>query len=446
MSSSSDLALHLLLELGVILAVCRPLGLLLRYVHQPPVVGEMLAGVLLGPSLLGVIAPSWQHWLFPQFLTLSTGHGTVRVTHPSLDILYVVGQLGLVVYMFLVGLGFSSEFNRRVLTRAGTVSIGSIVPPLALGGLLGYIVGGNHEFFPSGVASWQAALFLGGALTVTAFPVLARIIDDLAVGGTQVAILALGAAATCDAVAWSLLAVVLASASHTPSIAVRAIGGAIAYVAVMIVAGRPILRYVTARAARPRGVDVNVLAVILVLLMLCAWFTDEIGIYSVFGAFVFGAMIPTGRFATECRRLLEAPVILLLLPVYFVYSGLNTRIDLLAGDGVLILAIVLLAIAVVAKGAGSILACRAAGSTWRDAASVGALMNARGLMELVLANIGLQKGLISPTLFTVIVLMTIVTTLAATPLFQLFYLPNTSIRDLRVDCVSAVSRNESDLA
>ncbi len=344
--------------------------------------------------------------------------------------------------MFLVGLGFSSEFNRRVLMRAGSASISSIVPPLALGGLLGYIVSGDHGFFPSGVAPWQAALFLGCALTVTALPVLARIIEDLDVGGTQVAILALGAAAICDVVAWSLLAVILASASHSPAIAARAIGGGIAYVAVLVVAGRPLLRRITARAGRNDGVNLNVLAVVLVLLLLCAWFTDEIGIYSVFGAFLFGAVTPPGRFATECRRLLEAPVIVLLLPVYFVYSGLNTQIDLLAGNGVVLFAIVILAIAIAAKGGGSMVASRLGGSTWREAAALGSLMNARGLMELVLANIGLQRGLITPTLFTVLVLMTIVTTLATSPLFQLFYSPGIPAPDLAANRLAPMPQDE----
>jgi Kef-type K+ transport system membrane component KefB len=419
--SSSDLALHLFLQLGILLASCRLVGFLLRYVRQPQVVGEMVAGIVLGPSLFGLVAPGWQRWLFPQTLKLTIGGATGTISHPSLDILYALGQLGLVLYMFLVGLEFDTHFLRRHLARAGTISLVSIALPLALGGMLGFILGNHRTLFPAGVSSWQAAQFLGCALSVTAFPVLARIIRDLDIGKTSVGVLALGAAATCDITAWCLLAVIIAGTNHSPVTAALALGGGVLYVLAALRIARPLFRRLALRSIHKNGIKLQGLAAALVLLMLCAWYTDAIGIYSVFGAFLLGAVMPRGRFAADCHRLLEPPVVILLLPIYFVYSGLNTRIDLLTGGRVLEIAALIVVVAFIAKAGGVTLASRLTGFRWRDAASLGVLMNARGVMELVLINIGLQKGLITPTLFTVLVLMTIVTTLSATPLFQLLY-------------------------
>jgi len=381
----------------------------------------MVAGVLLGPSLLGIIAPDWQRWLFPQTLTLTTAHGTQTIAHPSLGILYVLGQLGLVCYMFLIGLDLDTGLLRPHLARVGGISLSSIGLPLVLGGILGYALGIHRTFFPGGVARWQTALFLGCALSVTAFPVLARIIDDLGVARTRVGILALAAAAACDAAAWTLLAVIIAGANHSAMTAALAIGGGALYALLVMTAGRSLFRRLSSSAVVRSGVTSEALAWIIILLMLCAWYTDTVGIYSAFGAFLLGVAVPRGAFSDECRRLLESPVVVLLLPIYFVYSGLNTRVTLVTGGGVAGVAALILLAAFVTKGGGCVLASRLGGLTWREAASLGALMNARGVMELAAINIGLQKGLITPTLFTILVVMTIVTTLSAAPLFQLCY-------------------------
>jgi Kef-type K+ transport system membrane component KefB len=423
MSIGSDLALHLFLQIAIILATCRLVSLLLRYVHQPTVIGEMVAGVLLGPSLLGLVVPSWQHWLFPQTLSVTIGDATRTIIHPSLSVLYVVGQLGLVLYMFLIGLRFDTDFIRRHVTDAGRLALASILLPAVLGGLVGYLLASHRTFFPITVAPWQAALFLGCALAVTALPVLARIIDDLGIGPTRVAILALGAAATCDATAWSLFAVIIATTNHSPAGAFLALGGGATYTVVMLVIGSSVLKRLERHAFQENEVRIEVLAGLLMLLMLCAWYTDVVGLHAVFGAFVLGAVMPKGRVTAECQRLLGPAVVALLLPVYFAYSGLNTRIGFLTDRSVLIVLAIILFVAFVSKGGASMLACRLGGSTWREGASLGALMNARGVMELALVNVGLQKGLITPTLFTVLVLMTIVTTISASPLFQLLYRP-----------------------
>jgi Kef-type K+ transport system membrane component KefB len=420
MPTNSDLALHLFLALAIILALCQLLGRALGAVRQPRVVGEMLAGVLLGPSFLGLIAPGWQHWLFPQAIHIAAGASSKAISHPSLAILYVVGQLGLVLYMFLVGLEFDAQFFRRNLGQAGPISVASIAVPLGAGAVVGYLLGTDRVFFPASIEPWQAALFLGSATAVTAFPVLARIIDDLRIGHLRLGILAIGAAATCDAAAWCLLAILIASVNHSAGAAALTIGGGASYAIVMLLIGRPLFRRLERGVIRRNGTSVEALAGVVALLMLCAWYTDAVGIYAVYGAFVLGISMPRGLIAAGTRSLLEPIVVTLLLPIYFVYSGLNTQATLITGN-VLPIACLILATAVLAKGGATLVASRLTGFSWRDSASLGALMNARGLMELVLINIGLQKGMITPTLFTVLVLVTLVTTLGAAPLFQLFY-------------------------
>jgi Kef-type K+ transport system membrane component KefB len=218
--------------------------------------------------------------------------------------------------------------------------------------------------------------------------------------------------------AWILLACVIAATRGSFSIALLAAGGGLAYTAIMVFAARPALRSWERIAYGDDGVRPEALALVIALLMACAWITDAIGIYSVFGAFMAGIAMPRGRFAEGVKRSLEPISTTLLVPIFFAYSGLNTRLDLLTGTSVLVIAAATIVVAFVCKGAGCALACRWAGATWRDSAALGILMNARGLMELVLANIALERGLITPSMFTILVLMAIVTTLAATPLYH----------------------------
>jgi Kef-type K+ transport system membrane component KefB len=421
MPTNSDLAIHLFLQLAVILGFCRIAGFVFRFLGQTQVVSEMIAGVLLGPSLLGLLAPSVQQFLFPTKLTLAVGTATTTITHPSMFILYSLSQIGLVLYMFLIGLQFNTQMITKHFKHAGTISLSGIFLPMVVGGVLGVVLSQDGRLFTSAIVPWQAALFLGSAMSITAFPMLARILYESGIAQTKMGTLAIGAAAFDDATAWSLLAIVLATTKNSPMIAVLAIGGGLAYAFVMIFIGRPFFRIFDRITEREGGVRVQTLAMLLLVLTLCAWFTDAVGIYSIFGAFIAGTVMPRGRFADEITKLLEHLTVAILLPIFFIYSGLNTQIALLVQPSLFGITVLVIAAAFVCKGGGCLLASRLGGTSWREASMIGVLMNARGLMELILINIVLERNLISPALFTMLVLMAILTTVLASPLFNFLY-------------------------
>lgn len=419
--SNFELVIKLFLQLAVILATCRIVGILGRFFGQTQVVSEMIAGVLLGPSLFGIVAPDVQAWLFPQQAVLGVGAATVTITHPSMTILYALSQIGLVLYMFLIGLEFNSGLLQGKLKSAGLVSAAGIAVPFALGGLLALSLVERPDFFNPTIATWNAVVFMGASMSITAFPMLARIIYEKGLSGTGMGTLALAAGSMDDAIAWCLLAIVLASFTSSPSIAVLAIGGGIVYGVAMILVGRPYFTFFARWTERDNGVTANTLLTLLLVVMLAAWFTDRIGIYAVFGAFIAGIAMPRGRFARGVRQHLELVTTTFLLPIFFVYSGLNTRIGLVNSAELWGMTALVVFIAIAGKGLACTLAARWAGEGWRESATIGVLMNARGLMELIILNIGLQQGVIRPTLFTIMVLMAVFTTLMASPLFELLY-------------------------
>lgn len=409
MLSPFELSVRFFLQLAVVLGACRVVGILARRVGQPQVVAEMITGVLLGPSLLGHLG--WtraaQEWVFPA---------------QSKAILLSVSQVGLALYMFLVGVEFRSDLFRGRARAAAAVSAAGMAAPFILGGLLGaWMAGRPGMFFAEGVKAWEAVLFLGASMCITAFPMLARIIVERGLAGTSLGTLAIAAGAMDDAAAWCLLAVVLGSFQSNWSIAIKAVGGGIAYAMLVLTAGRALLARL-AGAARPDGtLPQPVLGGVLGVVMLGAWFTDAMGIYAVFGAFLVGCAMPRGAFAAALTRQLEPFVVVFLLPTFFTYSGLNTRLDLVTTPELWAVA----AVALGAACAGKFLACWAAarlqGEDNPTALAVGTLMNARGLMELIILNIGLERRLITPQLFSIMVVMAIVTTLMATPVFEWVY-------------------------
>jgi Kef-type K+ transport system membrane component KefB len=261
-------------------------------------------------------------------------------------------------------------------------------------------------------------MYLGAAMSVTAFPVLARIIQERGIAGTALGTLALTAGATDDAIAWCLLAIVLAGFNNDFAGAMFGVAGAAAYAVVVLAVLRPRLAILGARAERIGGLSPADLTGMVVLVMAGAWFTDMIGVHAVFGAFIMGVAMPRGVFATEIARQIEPLATALLVPLFFAYSGLSTRFALLWSSDLLLLAILVILIASLGKGVACWGASRLAGRPNREALAVGALMNARGLMELIILNIGLERGLITGTLFTAMVTMTLATTLAAGPLFE----------------------------
>ena len=401
-----EVSIRFFLQLAVILGACRFVGYATRYLGQTQVVGEMIAGVLLGPSLLGWLAPGWQAYLFPK---------------PTMTVLYCAAQVGLALYMFLVGLDFRIDLIRSRKRSAISVSLAGILTPMALGAAIAYLLRTDTTVFKPEVALWQNMLFLAAAMSITAFPMLARIIRESGMSGTSLGTLALAAGSSDDAAAWCILAVVLASFRSQPAIALLAIGGGLVYAVTMLTAGRRLLaRFLDFVETRPRLTGLPLPAT-LALLMLAAWFTDAIGIYAVFGAFILGAAVPRGAFADQLQDKLEPLTVNLLLPLFFVYSGLNTKVNLLNTPRLWAIGLLLLVAAVVGKGVACYFAARWNGEPRREAATIGALMNARGLMELIILNIGRDFGVITDTLFSMMVIMAIVTTLMASPLFELLY-------------------------
>jgi Kef-type K+ transport system membrane component KefB len=401
-----DLSVLFFLQIAVILGVCRVTGWLARLVRQPQVVSEMIAGVLMGPSLFGLLLPSAQAWLFPK---------------PSMTILFAVSQVGLSLYMFLIGLEFDVNLIRRRLGSAMSVSVAGIVAPFALGCLIASSLHGDAQFFNERSTLLETMLFTGASMAITAFPMLARIIYERGIAGTSLGTLALAAGSSDDAAAWCVLALVLASFSGDSGYALLAIGGGVGYATFMLTVGRRLLAPLGRLVEREGKMSPSVLAGTLCLVMLGAWFTDYIHIYAVFGAFIMGAAMPRGLFQKELERLVGPLVTTFLLPMFFVYSGLNTRIGLVNTVALWGLALVVCLAATLGKGVACYAAARLSGEPPREAAAIGTLMNARGLMELIILNIGLERGIIRPTFFTIMVLMAILTTLAASPVFEWVY-------------------------
>jgi len=405
--SNAELGILFFLQLAVILGICRLVGFLARKIGQPQVVGEMIAGVLLGPSLFGLFWPGLQQQLFPK--------------GPSMSILYASSQVGLVLYMFLVGVEFDTNLIRSRLRSAASVSLAGIITPMILGGLLALLLVGRTGFFSREVVPWEAMIFMGAAIAVTAFPMLARIIFERGLAGTSLGTLAMAAGSVDDAVSWCILAAVLAVFKQNALIAVLAIVGGGIYVLVTLLVGRPLLRHLGTIAERQEGIRGPMLAFVLMLVMICGWITDSIGIYAIFGGFILGTAMPRGLFAKQLKNILEPIVTNFMLPLFFVYSGLNTSVGLVNSWLLWGIALLVLFTAVFGKGVACWVAALLNKESNREALAIGSLMNARGLMELILLNIGLQQGVITPTLFTMLVLMAIVTTLMSSPLFELVY-------------------------
>lgn len=404
--SNHEISIYFFLQLAFILAAVRVVGILAKRIGQPQVVGEMIAGVLIGPSFFGLLFPNTQSALFPK---------------ETISVIYAVSQVGLVIYMFLIGAEFNVGLIRQRVRSAAFVSLAGVLVPFVLGSGVALLMLRSQTLFAPGVAAWEAMLFTGSAMSITAFPMLARIIYERGLSGTSLGTLALAAGSIDDALAWCLLAVVLASFGSDPMIAVSAIGGGILYALVILLVLRPLLRRLDGMAQKNGRLTGPMLGFILMLVMLGAWFTDTVRIYAVFGAFVMGIAMPRGIVTQELHKLLEPISTNFLLPLFFIYSGLNTQLGLIVSPNMWLILVLVVGAAILGKGVACWGAARLSGENNRDAMAIGTLMNARGLMELILLNIGLERGVITPTMFTVMVIMAIVTTLMASPLFEWVY-------------------------
>ncbi|HEX5687256.1 MAG TPA: cation:proton antiporter [Ideonella sp.] len=400
---TSQLSVYFFAQAVVIIVASQLVGRLAQRLGQPQVVGEMIAGVLLGPSLFGLLAPDWQAALFPK---------------ESKGTLYVAAQLGVGLYMFLVGLEFRADHFKQRARSAVSVSLAGIAVPFLLAFVLAPWLCTIPGLFAAKTRVFEASLFLGASIAITAFPMLARIIHERGLAGTSLGTLTLTAGAVDDAAAWCILAIVLASFGGSWSGAYTAIGGGAAFAIFMTTIGHRLLRRL-ARHVHP-GVPLpnSLLATVLALFASCAFAMDAIGIHAVFGGFLLGCVMPRGPLAEKLRDSLQPFVVVFLLPMFFTYSGLNTRLDMLFDASIMGAALAILAASFCGKGIACWAAARLNGESNTDAMAIGALMNARGLMELIIINIGLAAGVIEPGLFSILVLMAVTSTVMATPIFN----------------------------
>ena len=388
-----DVLLHILLTLAAIIALGRALAVALRWLGQPPVVGDILAGILLGPSLIGAEA---SQALLPPAAAPAMGQ---------------IAQLGVILYMFLVGLETNASGLRERLHQTVFISSAGMVLPFALGlALAGFL---HPRLSDTSVPLAHFALFMGVALSVTAFPVLARILADRGLQKTPLGLMALGCAAVGDAAAWCVLAAV-AGVVNAGDSGLRVTLAAVGYVAAMLAVVRPLMRSWVSKLDTAPGNAALAIAMIACLLSAAA--TEWIGIHALFGAFLMGLLVPhDSALARTLDRRLNDVVAVVFLPAFFAWAGLRTQINLVHGADQWLLAGLIIVAATFGKFGGVAAAARISGFNWRESAILGALMNTRGLMELIVLNIGLDLGVISPTLYSMLVLMAVVTTLATAP-------------------------------
>lgn len=390
----------LLFQIITIVLVARIFGWIFRKIGQPSVIGEIIAGIVLGPSLFGLYFPDMKDALFPA---------------DSLGNLQLLSQIGLILFMFVIGMELDLKVLRNKANEAVVISHASIVIPFALGIGLSYYI--YHQFAPPGIEFLSFSLFMGIAMSITAFPVLARIVQERGIHKTKLGTIVITCAAADDITAWCILAAVIAivkAGSFVSSLYV--IGLALAYVLAMLFVVKPFLKRIGVMYAKRDNLKKSIVAIFLLTLIISAYLTEVIGIHALFGAFMAGAIMPDiPKFRNIFIEKVEDVSVILLLPLFFVFTGLRTEIGLINEPYLWKVTGFIILVAVVGKFLGSALAARFVGQNWRDSLTIGALMNTRGLMELVVLNIGYELGVLSPKVFTMMVIMALVTTFMTGP-------------------------------
>jgi Kef-type K+ transport system membrane component KefB len=401
-SGEGEPVFHVLLAMTVVVATARAFGFVFAFLRQPPVVGEMLAGILLGPSLLGQVAPELAAYVLPSSVA---------------PYLAIIAQVGVLLYMFLVGLELEDAHLLTNTRQTVVIAHASIIVPFVLGSTMALAV--YSELAPAGVSFTLFALFLGISMSVTAFPVLARILADRRMQATPLGRIAITCAGVGDVTAWCLLALLVSVARADPSRVLVTIAAATVYFAGMVFVVRPLVgRWI--REHDSSGLTRQAMSVVCVALLLATLVAETIGVGAIFGAFLLGTIVPAGsRISREMIDHLEDLVVVLFLPAFFAFAGLRTEVGLLSTAGHWMICGLIILIATIGKLGGSVLAARLTGMGWGDSAALGILMNTRGLMELIVLNIGLDLGVITPALFAMLVVMALVTTLATAPLLDL---------------------------
>ena len=394
----------LLLQIVVIIAVARLFSTLFRRIAQPPVMGEMIAGIVLGPSVLGFFFPAAMAFLFPQ---------------TSLETLRLLSQLGVILFMFIVGMELNVRHVKEKGSAAVMISHASIIVPFILGAALSLFL--YRGLAPPGTSFSAFALFIGVAMSITAFPVLARILEDRGLTQTALGSIALTCAAVDDVTAWCILALVIAIVQASGiTVSLVTLVFTLLFAATMIFVVRPQLRRLVTQATGSHVHTRRLIAGVLAFVLISALATETIGIHALFGAFIAGVVMPpSADFRTFLRDKLDAFSASALLPLFFVFTGLRTQITLLNDWQSWALCGVIILVAIAGKLGGSMLMSRWTGMSWSQSFSIGVLMNTRGLVELVVLNIGYDLGILSDRIFAMMVLMALVTTFMTGPLLSL---------------------------
>lgn len=394
----------LLLQIIVIMAFARLFGFLFKKIGQPAVIGEIVAGIVLGPSIVGAFFPEINHFLFPA---------------ASLGTLNFLSQIGLILFMFIIGMELDLKAIGKQAYAAVIISHASIIIPYTLGMGLAYFI--YRDYAPAGTSFLSFALFMGIAMSITAFPVLARILQEKGLTRSRLGAMALTCAAADDLTAWCILAAVIALVKSGSSISVLyTIGLAILYVLIMLKLVRPYLDRLSHVYDNKEKKRTPIIALLFVLLIVSSYVTSIIGIHALFGAFMAGVIMPSSfSFRKIVIDKIEDVSIILLLPLFFVITGLRTQIGLINESAMWITFGWIILVAVAGKFGGSALAARMVGQSWKDSLSIGVLMNTRGLMQLIVLNIGYDLGILSPEIFAMMVLMALVTTFMTGPALDL---------------------------
>lgn len=393
---------HVLIALSVIIVAARAVGALFKYMNQPAVIGEVVAGIMLGPSLLGRFAPELQTAIMPANIVPLIG---------------ILAQIGVILYMFLVGLELDTGLLKGKSHSSIAISHASIVAPFVLGSTLALFI--YEKYSTSDVPFTPFALFMGVSMSITAFPVLARILTDRGISKTRLGTIALACAAVDDVTAWCLLAFVVGIVRSQAETIVATLALTALYILFVLFVVRKGVLWLVRYRDRQNTLSNGLLGIICVAMLVSALVTEMIGIHALFGAFLLGAIIPhDSKLAHDITLRLEQTVIVLFLPTFFAFTGLRTQIGLVetGQDWMFVGAIIL--VASLGKLGGTYVAARMTGHDRNESASLGILMNTRGLMELIVLNVGLDLGVLSKTLFAMMVIMALVTTFATTPVLH----------------------------
>jgi Kef-type K+ transport system membrane component KefB len=403
----------LLLQIVVILLLARAVRRMFVPLGQPAVVGEMVAGLSIGPSCFGWLMPRAATALFPA---------------SSLESLNAVSELGLVLFMFIVGVRAGSQTPGAKRGAFAVTSVVSIVVPFILGAAMSWPLRG--QLAPAGVSGWPFALFVGAAMSITAFPVLARILTERGLLDSDIGVIAIACAAFDDVAGWLMLAAILSLGHIGAPMFGRRIAGLAVYLAFMVLVMRPLLAWLARRDIPSGSADALVLPLTVALLSAAA--TEALGLHALFGAFLAGLIMSRTLGIGAVVDAVEPITMTLLVPLFFAFTGLRTDIRLIDNPNLLGYTGLVVATAVIGKGGASALAGRAMGLAWRDAGALGALVNTRGLVELVILNIGLEAGILSPLAFSILVVMALVTTFMTSPLLSLLVPDHARRRGVRV--------------